>query len=189
MLRIGFGEVSMKRLCVFAGSSKGTKAAYAVAARALGAGAAQRGLGIVYGGGAQGLMGLCADAALAAGGEVIGVLPQALSDREIAHPRLTELRIVGTLHARKATMAALADAFVALPGGCGTLDELFEAITWRQLSLHTKPIGLFEVEGYFAPLLSFLRGAAEEGFVPRATLAGIAVRSEVPALLDSLLPG
>jgi uncharacterized protein (TIGR00730 family) len=146
-------------------------------------------VGIVYGGAAHGLMGLCADAALAAGGEVIGVLPQALSDREIAHPRLTELRIVGTLHARKATMAALADAFVALPGGCGTLDELFEAITWRQLSLHTKPIGLFDVEGYFAPLLSFLRGAAEEGFVPRATLAGIAVRSEVPALLDSLLPG
>jgi uncharacterized protein (TIGR00730 family) len=178
----------MKRLCVFAGSSKGSKASYADAARALGAGAAKRGVGIVYGGGAQGLMGLCADAALAAGGEVIGVLPQVLSDREIAHPRLTELRIVGTLHARKATMAALSDAFVALPGGCGTLDELFEAITWRQLSLHTKPIGLFEVEGYFAPLLSFLRGAAEEGFVPRATLAAIAVRSEVPALLDSLLP-
>ena len=177
----------MKRLCVFAGSSKGSKAAYAEAARALGAGAAQRGVGIVYGGAAHGLMGLCADAALAAGGEVIGVLPQALSDREIAHPRLTELRIVGTLHARKATMAALADAFVALPGGCGTLDELFEAITWRQLSLHEKPIGLFEVEGYFAPLLAFLRSAAEQGFIPRATLAAIAVRSEVPALLDSLL--
>ena len=138
----------MKRLCVFAGSSRGSKAAYTDAARALGAGAAQRGVGIVYGG---------------------------------------ELRIVGTLHARKATMAALADAFVALPGGCGTLDELFEAITWRQLSLHAKPIGLFDVEGYFAPLLSFLRGAAEDGFVPRATLAAIAVRSEAPPLLDSLL--
>jgi uncharacterized protein (TIGR00730 family) len=178
----------MKRLCVFAGSSKGSKAAYADAARALGAGAAQRGVGIVYGGAAQGLMGICADAALAAGGEVIGVLPQALSDREIAHPRLTELRIVGTLHARKATMAALADAFVALPGGCGTLDELFEAITWRQLALHRKPIGLFDVEGYFAPLLSFLRGAADEGFMPQATLAAIAVRSDAPAILDSLLP-
>jgi len=177
----------MKRLCVFAGSSQGSKPAYADAARALGMGAARRGVGIVYGGAAQGLMGLCADAALAAGGEVIGVLPQALSDREIAHPRLTELRIVGTLHARKATMAALADAFVALPGGCGTLDELFEAITWRQLSLHKKPIGLFDVEGYYAPLLSFLRAAAEDGFVPRATLAAIAVRSEAPALLDSLL--
>ena len=133
-------------------------------------------------------MGMCADAALAAGGEVIGILPQALSDREIAHPRLTELRIVGTLHARKATMAALADAFVALPGGCGTLDELFEAITWRQLALHGKPIGLFDVEGYFAQLLSFLRAAADEGFVSRATLEAIAVRSEVSALLDSLLP-
>lgn len=178
----------MKRLCVFAGSSKGRKAAYAEAARALGTAAAQRGVGIVYGGAAHGLMGMCADAALAGGGEVIGVLPQALSDREMAHPRLTELRIVGTLHARKATMAALADAFVALPGGCGTLDELFEAITWRQLSLHAKPIGLFDVEGYFGPLLAFLRAAAEEGFVPQATLSSIAVRSEATSLVDSLLP-
>ena len=178
----------MKRLCVFAGSSKGSKAAYGDAAQALGTAAARRGLGIVYGGAAHGLMGMCADAALAAGGEVIGVLPQGLSDCEIAHPRLTELRIVGTLHARKATMAALADAFVALPGGCGTLDELFEAITWRQLALHAKPIALFDVEGYFAPLLSFLRGAAESGFLPRATLEAIPVRSDAVALLDSLLP-
>jgi uncharacterized protein (TIGR00730 family) len=178
----------MKRLCVFAGSSKGVKGAYAEAARALGAAAARRGIGIVYGGAAIGLMGLCADAALAEGGEVIGVLPQALSDREIAHPRLSELRIVGTLHARKATMAALADAFVALPGGCGTLDELFEAITWRQLALHAKPIGLFDVEGYFGPLLAFLRGAAEDGFVPQTTLAAIAVRSDAATLLETLLP-
>src|SRR2546430_7507257 len=177
----------MKGCWGLAGSSKGSKVADGGAARALGAGAAQRGVGIVYGGAAGGLMGMCADAALAAGGEVIGVLPQALSDREMAHPRLTELRIVGTLHARKATMAALADAFVALPGGCGTLDELFEAITWRQLALHAKPIGLFDVEGYFAPLLSFLRAAADDGFVPRTTLEAIAVRSEVSALLDSLL--
>src|SRR3954470_6988591 len=189
MFRRDFGEVPMKRLCVFAGSSKGSKAAYADAARALGAAAARRGVGIVYGGASHGLMGICADAALAAGGEVIGVLPQALSDREIAHPGLSELRIVGTLHARKATMAALVDAFVALPGGCGTLDELFEAITWRQLALHRKPIGLFEVEGYFAPLLGFLRGAAAEGFLPHATLEGIAVRSDSGALLDSVLPG
>ncbi|MFL5436343.1 MAG: TIGR00730 family Rossman fold protein [Myxococcales bacterium] len=179
----------MKRLCVFAGSAKGSKAAYAEAARGLGAAAARRGIGIVYGGAAYGLMGICADGALAGGGEVIGVLPQALSDREKAHPRLSELRIVGTLHARKATMAALADAFVALPGGCGTLDELFEAITWRQLALHAKPIGLYDVEGYFEPLLTFLRAAAEEGFVPKATLVDIAVRSEAGALLDSLLPG
>jgi uncharacterized protein (TIGR00730 family) len=188
MLRAGFREVRMKRLCVFAGSSKGAKAAYAEAARSLGEGAARRGVGIVYGGASVGLMGLCADGALAAGGEVIGVLPQALSDREIAHPGLTELRIVGTLHARKATMAALADAFVALPGGCGTLDELFEAITWRQLALHAKPIGLCEVEGYFAPLLTFLRGAASNGFLPRSTLEALAVRSDPAALLDAVFP-
>src|SRR3954468_18300333 len=151
MFRRDFGVVCMKRVCSCAWSSKGSKAAYADAARALGAGAARRGVGIVYGGASHGLMGICADAALAAGGEGIGVLPQALSDREIAPPRLTELRIVGTLHARKATMAALADAFVALPGGCGTLDELFEANTWRQLALPAKPIGLYDVEGYFQP--------------------------------------
>jgi uncharacterized protein (TIGR00730 family) len=178
----------MKRLCVFAGSSKGTNAAYGEAARALGSAAAKRGLGIVYGGGAVGLMGICADAALAGGGEVIGVLPQALSDREIAHKGLTELRIVGTLHARKATMAALADAFVALPGGCGTLDELFEAITWRQLGLHKKPIGLYDADGYFGPLLTFLLGAAAQGFVPRATLEGISIRNDASTLLESLLP-
>jgi uncharacterized protein (TIGR00730 family) len=133
------------------------------------------------------LMGLCADAALEAGGEVIGVLPRALSDREIAHRGLTELRIVGTLHARKATMAALSDAFVALPGGCGTLDELFEAITWRQLGLHAKRIGLYDAAGYFGPLLAFLRGAAEAGFVPRSTLEEIAVRGEAEPLLDDVL--
>jgi uncharacterized protein (TIGR00730 family) len=187
-LQVRFGEVRVRRLCVFAGSSRGAKPAYADAARALGETAARRGIGIVYGGASVGLMGLCADAALAAGGEVIGVLPEALCDRESAHPRLSELRIVGTLHARKATMAALADAFVALPGGCGTLDERFEAITWRQLALHRKPIGLFEVEGYFAPLLAFLRGAAAEGFLPLATLEAIAVRPDAGSLLDSVLP-
>src|SRR3982075_2405800 len=146
----------MVRVCVFAGSSGSIEAKYLEAARALGTAIAGRGMGMVYGGGAVGLMGACADAALLGGAEVVGVLPRALARSEVAPPRLTELRIVKTLHERKAVMAALSDGFVALPGGCGTLDELFEAITWRQLGMHEKPIGLLDADGYYAPLLSFL---------------------------------
>jgi uncharacterized protein (TIGR00730 family) len=155
----------MLRICVFAGSQDGARESYSIAAHELGAEIARRGYGLVYGGASCGLMGACADAALAGGGEVVGVLPRALTTREIAHSGLTELRIVGSLHERKAVMSALSDAVVAMPGGCGTMDELFEAITWAQLGLHEKPIGLLDVDGYFAPLFAFLEHMNAEGFV------------------------
>ena len=176
----------MRRVCVFCGASGGRAAAYAASARAFGATAAARGLGIVYGGGKVGLMGAVADGALAAGGEAIGVIPQALVERELAQSGLTELHVVGSLHERKAMMADLADAFVALPGGFGTLDELMEQLTWSQLGLHAKPVGLLDVEGYWRPLVAFARHATGEGFVREADLASIAVADDSEALLDQL---
>ncbi|MFL5310002.1 MAG: TIGR00730 family Rossman fold protein [Myxococcales bacterium] len=176
----------MLRVCVFAGSSGSVDAKYLDAARALGAAIARRGMGMVYGGGAVGLMGACADAALLGHAEVVGVLPRSLFRSEVAHPRLTELRIVETLHERKAAMAALCDGFVALPGGCGTLDELFEAVTWRQLGLHDKPIGLCDVDGYFGPLLRFLQDAAAAGFIGPGLLETLPVRTAPDDLLSAL---
>jgi uncharacterized protein (TIGR00730 family) len=155
----------MQRICVFAGSNAGARDSYLAAARELGAEIARRGHGLVYGGAAAGLMGACADAALAGGAEVVGVLPRALAAREIAHAGLTELRIVGSLHERKAVMSALSDAVIALPGGVGTLDELFEAITWAQLGLSEKSIGLFDADGYWAPLAGLVDHMTAEGFV------------------------
>lgn len=175
----------MQRISVFAGSNAGARPSYLVAARELGAEIARRGYGMVYGGASCGLMGACADAALAGGAEVVGVLPRALTSREGAHTGLTEMRIVGSLHERKAVMSALSDAVVALPGGCGTLDELFEAITWGQLGLHEKPIGLLDVDGYYAPLLAFLEHMNTEGFVrPALRLVRAHTARE---LLDQLL--
>ena len=176
----------MRRVCVFCGASSGRLPDYAEAARAFGTAAAARGLGIVYGGGRVGLMGAVADAALAGGGEVIGVIPQELVDRELAHGGLTELRIVGSLHERKALMAELSDAFVALPGGFGTLDELLEQLTWSQLGLHDKPIGLFDVEEYWRPLIALARHATDEGFVRESDLGAIAVGTDAEGLLDRL---
>jgi uncharacterized protein (TIGR00730 family) len=155
----------MRRICVFCGASPGRDPAFMAAARAVGAGLAGRDIGIVYGGGRVGLMGALADAALEAGGEVIGVIPQGLVDRELAHPGLTELRIVASLHERKAVMAELSDAFIALPGGLGTLEELAEVTSWAQLELHAKPIGLMDVGDYWDPLLAWLDGAVEAGFL------------------------
>jgi uncharacterized protein (TIGR00730 family) len=175
----------MQRICVFAGSNDGARESYLIAARELGAEIARRGHGIVYGGAACGLMGACADAALAGGAEVVGVLPRALTSREIAHTGLTEMRIVGSLHERKAVMSALSDAVVALPGGCGTMDELFEAITWGQLGLHEKPIGLLDVDAYFAPLIAFVEHMNAEGFV-RPPLRLVRART-ARELLDQLL--
>ncbi len=175
----------MHRVCVFAGSNAGAREAYVTAARELGSAIAQRGYGMVYGGAQRGLMGACADAALAGGAEVVGVLPRALSTREIAHPRLTEVRIVGSLHERKAVMSALCDSIVALPGGCGTMDELFEAITWAQLGLHEKPIGLLDAGGYYAPLLAFLEHMTREGFVRPALR--IVCAPSARELLDQLV--
>lgn len=175
----------MTAICVFAGASAGERDSYLLAARELGAEIARRGLGLVYGGASCGMMGACADAALEGGAKVVGVLPQALVSREIAHPNLTEMRIVGSLHERKATMSALSDAFVALPGGCGTMDELFEAITWAQLGLHQKPIGLFDADGYYGPLLAFIGHMTAEGFVRPPLRLEVARTSR--ELLDRLL--
>ena len=176
----------MLRVCVFCGASSGRSPAYAHAARAFGEVVAQRGLGLVFGGGRVGLMGTVADAALAAGGEVIGVMPSALVGRELAHEGLTELHVVETLHERKALMAELSDGFVALPGGFGTLDELMEQLTWSQLGLHDKPVGLLDVEGYWEPLVAFARHATAEGFVRERDLAAIAIASDGGGLLDRL---
>jgi len=155
----------IRRICVFSGSSPGASPAFGELAESLGRLLAGRQLGLVYGGASVGLMGRLAGAALEAGGEVIGVIPQSLVDMEVAHTGLTDLRIVGTMHERKALMADLADAFIALPGGIGTLDELFEILTWAQLGLHAKPAGLLECDGYFAPLLAFLDGAVRARFL------------------------
>jgi len=176
----------VQRVCVFCGASSGRLPAYADAARSFGAAAATRGLGVVYGGGRVGLMGAVADAALAAGGDVIGVIPQELVDRELAHGGLTELHVVNSLHERKALMAELADGFVALPGGFGTLDELLEQLTWSQLGLHGKPVGLLDVDGFWRPLVALARHATTEGFVRESDLAAIAVAGDADGLLDRL---
>src|ERR671932_40439 len=144
----------MRRLCVYAGSNAGARPEYARAAEELARELVARGIGLVYGGGRVGLMGVLADTVLAGGGEAIGVIPQALVDREVGHQGLTELRVVGSMHERKALMAELADAFVALPGGYGTWEEFFEIVTWVQLGLHPKPCGLLNVAGYYDPLLA-----------------------------------
>jgi uncharacterized protein (TIGR00730 family) len=174
----------IRRICVYCGANVGARPAYAEAARRLGRVLGERGLGLVYGGGNVGLMGVLADAALAAGAEVIGVIPRALVARELGHQGITELRVVETMHERKAVLAELADAFVALPGGLGTLDELFEAMTWAQLGLHQKPIGLLEVDGFFAPLVAYLDRAVTEGFVRAEHRAALTVASEPEELLE-----
>ena len=173
-------------VCVFCGARPGTSPRYREAAVHLGDRLGARGLGLVYGGAQVGLMGALADAALRAGALVTGVLPEALSSVEVAHPGLTELLLTDGLHARKAQMVARADAFVALPGGFGTLDELFEALSWQQLGLHDRPVGLLEVDGYFAPLLAFLDTAVEAGFLPARDRAKVRTSSEADVLLDAL---
>ena len=155
----------VRRVCVYAGSNPGNDPAFADAARAFATVVAERGMGIVYGGGKVGLMGVVADAALAAGGEVIGVMPQALIDREIGHRGVTELQVVDSMHERKARMAELADAFVAVPGGIGTLEELIEVYTWSQLGIHDKPCSALNVNGFYDALAGFLDHAVESGFL------------------------
>jgi uncharacterized protein (TIGR00730 family) len=157
--------MSLRSVCVFCGANPGRDPVYREAAERLGAEIARRGMTLVYGGGAVGLMGIVADVALEAGGEVIGIIPQSLRDAEIGHPGLTRLEVVDGMHARKARMAELADAFIALPGGLGTLEELFEVWTWGQLGYHAKPLGLFEVNGFYAKLSAFLDHLMHEGFV------------------------
>src|SRR5262245_36632496 len=158
----------MRRVGVFCGSKVGSRPEYADAARQLGKALVGRGMGLVFGAGHVGLMGVLADVVLAAGGEAVGVIPQALVDKELAHTGLTELHVVETMHQRKALMADLSDSFVALPGAFGTGDELFEILTWSQLGLHAKPIGLLDVAGFFGPLLEWLDHAVAEGFLKPA---------------------
>ncbi|HEX5098008.1 MAG TPA: TIGR00730 family Rossman fold protein [Polyangiaceae bacterium] len=157
-------------VCVFCGSSTGDDPAFAAAARAFGRTLARRGTALVFGGGHVGLMGVIADATLAAGGQVVGVIPERLAERELAHSRLTRLIVQPSMHERKAKMASLADAFVAMPGGLGTLDELFEIWTWAQLGFHDKPIGLLNTAGFFAPLLELTAHMVRKGFVREANL-------------------
>jgi uncharacterized protein (TIGR00730 family) len=174
----------VKRVCVFAGANVGVHPAYAAAARALAAACAERGLGIVYGGGSVGLMGELAEAAVAARVEVIGVIPRGLATKEFAHPGLSELRVVESMHERKATMNALADGFIALPGGLGTFEETFEVLTWAQLGIHAKPVGVLNVEGYYDGLLRWLSHAVREGFVRREHLPLLLFADTPSELLD-----
>ena len=174
----------MKRICVFCGSSLGTRPAFADAAQALGRELASRGLELVYGGASVGLMGLVADAVLRAGGRAIGVIPQPLASKEIAHEGLSELHVVGSMHERKAKMSELADGFVTLPGGIGTFEETFEILTWAQLGLHRKPCGLLDVAGYYTPVVQLLDHACAEGFVRRDHLSMLLVEETAAALLD-----
>jgi uncharacterized protein (TIGR00730 family) len=176
----------IRSVCVYCGSSSGGDPAFAAATRELAEQLAGRGARIVYGGAAVGLMGTLADTALAAGGTVIGVMPQALIDREIGHRGLTELHVVGSMHERKALMAELADAFVALPGGIGTLEELIEAYTWSQLGLHAKPLGVLNVNGYYDALAAFLDHAVRSRFLRAEHRAVLSVEADAGALLERL---
>jgi uncharacterized protein (TIGR00730 family) len=176
----------MQRLCVFCGSNSGTLPAYIEAAQQLAQALVAHRIGLVYGGGSIGLMGALADAMLVRGGEVFGIVPRPLWEREVGHAGLTDLRIVETMHERKALMAELADGFVALPGGVGTLEEFFEVWTWAQLGLHTKPCGLLNVAGYFDPLLAFLDHALAEQFIRDIHRAMVLVEADPEALLQRL---
>jgi uncharacterized protein (TIGR00730 family) len=175
-----------KSVCVFCGSRMGARPEYLEGARALGTELARRGFTLVYGGTSVGLMGAVADAALAGGGKVIGVLPHVLSDREIAHKGLTELHLVDSMHTRKAMMAQLSGAFIAMPGGVGTFEELFEITTWAQLGIHHKPIGLLNVADFYGPLLALMRRAVDEGFIPETRAQPFACEASPAALMDAL---
>ncbi len=186
----------MARICVFCGSDLGARPEFAAAAREMGRELVRRGLGLVYGGGRVGLMGVIADTVLEAGGSVVGVIPEALSAKELAHEGLTELRVVASMHERKALMAELSDAFVAIPGGLGTLEEFCEVLTWAQLGIHAKPCGLLNVEGYYDPLLALFDHAVAERFVRPEHRALVLASDESTLLLDAmatcrapLLPG
>jgi uncharacterized protein (TIGR00730 family) len=174
-------------VCVFCGSSPGRDPAFAEAAAALGRTIARRGLTLVYGGAQVGLMGVLADAALGAGGEVRGVITRALETKEIAHRDLTHLDVVDTMHERKAAMADRADAFVMLPGGLGTFDEFFEAVTWTQLGVHDKPCGVLDVDGYFDPLEALLDAATGQGFVRTEHRGLVMVDADAESLLDRMV--
>ena len=180
------GEGTMRRLAVFCGSNPGRRPEYLEAAREMGRVLLERGAGLVYGGGNVGLMGAVADTVLAGGGEVVGVIPQALMAREVGHTGLTRLHVVETMHERKAMMADLSDGFIALPGGFGTFEEFCEVLTWSQLGFHPKPCGLLNVAGYYDPLLALFDHATAEGFVPPAHRALVITETDPARLLDRL---
>ncbi|MEI7529962.1 MAG: TIGR00730 family Rossman fold protein [Elusimicrobiota bacterium] len=177
----------MKNICVFAGSGAGRRPEYAAAASGLGRLLAERGITLVYGGGSTGLMGAVADGALKAGGKVIGVIPTDLTGIELDHKGLTEMIVTGDMHSRKAKMHRLSDAFIALPGGIGTMDELFEALCWAQLGFHAKPCGLLNIKGYYDPLLKLVKNSVDEGFVKAADSARLLVGAEPGELLAAIL--
>ncbi len=176
----------MYSVCVYCGSGAGTDPAYARAAQSLGHALAARGMALVYGGGKVGLMGVVADAALAGGARVMGAITERLVEREVAHTGLTALTVVQTMHQRKQAMADIADGFITMPGGLGTLEELFETWTWRQLGYHNKPLGLLNVQGYFDPLLDFLAQGHETGFIKATSLAPMIVDDDPARLLDRM---
>lgn len=176
----------MRQICVFAGSSPGKRGEYRRAAKALGETLVSRGLGVVYGGAKVGLMGALADTVLDLGGHVIGVIPEPLVAREVAHDGLSELRVVKSMHERKSTMAELASGFIALPGGLGTLEETFEILTWAQLGMHAKPCGLLNVSGYFLSVIAFLDHAVDEDFLSDAHRRMLVVERDPSRLVDAL---
>lgn len=176
----------MRSVCVYCGASAGVRPAYAQAAAMLGQRLAERNIRLIYGGGKVGLMGVVADAVLAHGGQVIGVIPEALLKKEVGHHGLTELHVVANMHQRKQMMADQSDAFIAMPGGIGTCEELFEVFTWLQIGYHAKPIGLLNVEHYYDPLLGFLQHMVSENFLQRAQLEQLQIAAEPAALLDCL---
>ena len=173
----------MQRICIFSGSSRGRGQEYLDQARQVGAELARRGITVVYGGASVGTMGSLADGALQAGGRVVGVIPQELADWNVTHQGLSELHVAADLHQRKAMMAARADAFIALPGGSGTLEELFEIWTWAQLGLHAKPVGLLNTSGYFTPLVAFLDHMTREGFLHRPHRDMLIIEKDLDTLL------
>lgn len=177
-----------RRICVFCGSRDGARPAYRALAVRTGRAIALAGCELVYGGSAHGLMGAVADAALEAGARVVGVLPRSLVRGELAHPGLTEKHVVASMHERKALMHERSSAFVALPGGFGTMDELFEALTWAQLGFHEKPVGLLDIDGFFEPLLGWIAHAVREGFASSAATGRLEVHSEPETLISRLLP-
>lgn len=176
----------MSRICVYCGARPGRDDVYLGIARGVGRAIVARGDSIVYGGGRVGMMGALADAALGAGGEVVGVIPKALATAEVAHGGLTQLHLVDSMHERKALLTELSDAFIALPGGIGTMDELFEALTWRQLGIHDKPVGILNADGYYDALLSLLDRMLEEGLLPPRSRTMLVVHDDIVALLAKL---
>ncbi len=179
-------QAAISRVCVFCGSQRGRDPRYAEATRRLAQALCRRGWGVIYGGGQVGLMGTLADAVLECGGEVIGVIPQALATKELTHPRATQMHVVDNMHQRKALMAQLAHAFIALPGGYGTLEELMEVITWAQLGIHRKPIGLLNLCGYYDPWLEMIRRGVEQGFIHPEYLKVFCIEEEPETLLAAL---